>query len=200
MRRLEFDEPTHTYRVDGRVVPSVTTILKPLVDFGFVKAEVLEAKRELGRAVHRVCELHDLGRLDPRSVHEKVGGYYAGYLKFLRDYAPKWEGIEERVYHPRFNYCGTLDRRGRLEGFRAILDVKATVALSPVTGLQTAAYAEAYVAENPDAPGIPPHRRYALQLTPEGMYVLREYTDPGDIATFYSLVNITNWKNRYAKN
>lgn len=55
---LEYDDETHTYIVDGLIVPSVTQILK--VKFGnkyeYVKRDVLEAAAERGTAIHKAVE------------------------------------------------------------------------------------------------------------------------------------------------
>ena len=55
---LEYIDETHTYLVDGVIVPSITQILK--IKFGnkykFVKEEVLEETREKGTKVHEAIE------------------------------------------------------------------------------------------------------------------------------------------------
>lgn len=55
---LEYIDETHTYLVDGVIVPSITQILK--IKFGnkykYVKEEVLEEAREEGTTVHEAIE------------------------------------------------------------------------------------------------------------------------------------------------
>jgi len=79
---LTFDEPSHVYRWRGEVVPSVTQILSPLVNYAMVPPEALERARLLGQAVHRMTELHDLDDLDEDSLTPEMLPYLAGWKKF----------------------------------------------------------------------------------------------------------------------
>ena len=69
---MVFDEVAHAYFLDGKQLPSVTQLLKFVVSFDFVPPDVLEAKRQLGVAVHKACELLDEDDLDEnrRNCHE----------------------------------------------------------------------------------------------------------------------------------
>lgn len=55
---LEYDDDTHTYLVDGLIVPSVTQILqiKFSSKYNFVKRDVLQAAAERGTAIHKAVE------------------------------------------------------------------------------------------------------------------------------------------------
>lgn len=57
-RCLEFERESHTYAVDGIVVPSVTTILKSRFPdtYSCVKPEVLQAAAERGTQIHAAIE------------------------------------------------------------------------------------------------------------------------------------------------
>ena len=155
MSDLTFDEATHTYRIHGKVVPGVTTILKPLTDFSFVKPEALEAASLFGTAVHKACELDDLDFLDEEALDPALAPYLQAWRKFSTDYRAAWTAIEERVYSPTHDYAGTLDRFGKvvLPGTftpkDAVVDIKSGVALYPAVGPQLAAYKNAI-------PGVAP--------------------------------------------
>lgn len=66
---IEFDEETHTYLVDGIIVPSVTQILK--VRFGgkydWVNHKTLQAAAERGTRIHKAIEDHCLCGYDDGS-------------------------------------------------------------------------------------------------------------------------------------
>ena len=190
MTVLTFDAEKHEYRVDGKVVPSVTQILRPLMDFSFVKPDVLEAAANFGTAVHRACELDDLGELDPDSLDPALDPYLAGWRKFCREHECQWEAIEKTVLHGSMRYAGTLDRAGTVKGVGSIVDLKSGSSLMPTVGPQLAAYARAY-----DTQGAL-MQRLAVRLYPGG-YELKAYTDPSDWPTFASLVTIRQFCERH---
>ena len=186
---LTFDEPTHTYRWNGVIVPSVTTIIKPLTSFDGIPPDVLERKRQIGVAVHYACELIDQNRLDASSVAPEIAGYLVAYREFLAAKKPEWALIESRVYHP-IGFAGTLDCAGEMDGGPALLDRK-TGPESPAIGVQLAAYLK--------AANLPPNtRRYALHLREDGTYRLVEHTDRNDWPTFLSCLNLHNWRTKHA--
>jgi hypothetical protein len=197
MPEVTFTESPHEYRVGGVVVPHVTGVLAPLEDYLGVPQSALEYASERGRAVHLATQLFDEDDLDEASVDPVIAPYLAAYRQFTADAAPVWEGIEERVYHEQYGYCGTLDRRGVLRAIKgspdSLVDIKCVAQLSPATGVQTAAYDAA-------APKTRKKRqRYALQLKPNGQYLLKRYDEPSDWAVFTSLLNVHQWARRHGR-
>ena len=69
---LLFDEEAHRYELDGRYIPNVTSIIKPLSTLDRVPAEVLARAAERGKAVHKACELHLLGDLDETTLDDEI--------------------------------------------------------------------------------------------------------------------------------
>lgn len=69
---LEFDEETHTYLVDGIIVPSVTQVLK--VRFGRkyegVNKEVLRKAAQRGTEIHKAIEDYCTGEWDKLDIKE----------------------------------------------------------------------------------------------------------------------------------
>jgi hypothetical protein len=190
--RVDFDEATHTYRVDGRLLPHVTEILQPLYNWEHVDPDVLDRKCALGRAVHRATELDDLGRLKESSLSAEVGGYLESWRKFRRDtgYTPIL--IEHKVVHKVMGFAGTLDR----ETVEYVDDLKAGVE-SPAHGVQVAAYAMARASETRE----PYKKRRAIYLDPDGRYPkVRPFTDIGDYPTFVGLLAIYNWRRKHGRN
>lgn len=190
---IEFREATHEYFVGGKPMPSVSEILRPLVDFSRVPPDALEFARERGTAVHKATELHDLGTLDEDSVDEHVRPYLNAWKKFLEEtgFIPRL--IEHRVYHGGYGYCGTIDRLGvmtRLAGSPgAVIDIKTPVQLGPVVGIQLAAYKEALRGTS-NISGL----RYAVQLRSDAQYRLIQYADPQDFGVFVALLTIKKWR------
>lgn len=180
-------ESDHTYWLDGRQVPGVTSILAPLCSFEFVKADVLQAAADFGTAVHLACELDDLGTLDEEALDPALAPYLSAWRKFSRDCAVEWDLIEQTVYHPTLRYAGKLDRYGRVVGSTALVDIKSTAALYQSVGPQLAAYLKAI----PGAPVLT--KRLAVQLRADATYAVKEYTGALDFPAFASLVTLRNW-------
>ena len=194
---LTFDDAAHCYRFAGAVVPSVTQILKPLYDFGSIDPSVLIAKAAIGTDVHRAAELLDNDDLDEesddgRAALAPIAGYLSGYKRFKADKRPVVTENETRLYHPIHRYAGTIDRRYEIEGETWDVDLKSTVNMSPIVGIQTAAYSEMFKANGHKAKA----RRGALQLFPDGKYKLWEFKDPADFSVFLSLLTIQRFKER----
>lgn len=186
MSALSFDEATHTYTVGGRVVPSVTQILE-VVDRGLwrVRPEVLEAARQLGTAVHKTTELYDTDDLDESSVAPQVAPYLAAWKKFRAETGFVPAAIELRLHHPVYGYCGTLDRTGVLRDRLALIDIKSGSSW-PSHGPQTAAYAEAFSAQE----GERVEDRFACYLREDGSYRLVPHTEKADWSVFLACLTI----------
>lgn len=198
MSELTLDEATHTYRLGDRVLPSVTQITATIAPLFGIPREVLEAKADLGTAVHLATQFYDEGDLDADSLPELVGPYFRAYAKFLRESDARWTHIESRVCAPELGYAGTLDRVGFLPGLRGVkptapclVDLKATYRIAPIYGVQTALYARAF-------DGDVKHR-FALQLKPDGTYRLEEFRDPSDLSVGLAALTLMQWRARHAE-
>jgi len=197
---LTFDEARHEYRWDGKVVPSVTQCLEHLHSFAGVPFDVLEAAKERGTYVHKMCELFDLGDLDEEANALVDGGAYVGYLaawkKFVADYEPNWAGIERKGFHRLLAYAGTEDRDGtlakKLPG-RWGIDIKTSQQAHRVWGLQTAAYRAIRAQDDPQAAL---DRRATVQLAADGSYRFLPWTDPADWPTFQALLSLIQWSRK----
>lgn len=187
-----FDAEKHEYIVDGRKVPSVTTILSHLNRFGEIPMEILHNAALRGTEIHRLTEQFDRGIEE--DTDEKHAPYVRAWIQFRRDTGFKPLAIEERLFHPEEFYCGTLDRVGILDGHHlAVIDIKSSVNLSPVTGLQLAAYQAAWNYHRPDQATT---KRYAVRVGKDGSYEVREYSDWDDYANFLAALALFNWQAR----
>ena len=168
MARIDFNETTHTYTVDGKQVPSVTEILAPLHrSFGNISKVVLDNAAARGTAVHEACEAIDLGQ-EPE-VFFDIEGYVEAYTDWLNLNDPIWTAIEKKVFCEELWYAGTLDRMGYIDDRLAIVDIKTS---SPTREayisvcLQTLAYAYAATEDHTEVD------RYGLFLMKDGKYRL----------------------------
>lgn len=188
---LTFNRVKHSYAYNGVSVPSVTTILKPLNDFGFVRGDVLEYARDRGSAVHEAIELLAADDLDEDSLDPVILPYLDGYRRFLADTGFVALASEQMVYHSKFGYAGTFDTIGILNKQRAVIDYKTGASLPISVGPQLAAYQNAYNAGA--AKGGAVLARYALHLTGDGGYGLVRYSDAADWPEFLHLLGHFNW-------
>lgn len=192
MPRLEFSEERHEYRLDNKILPSVTQVLAPLYNFDHVPADVLEHKRQIGNAVHKAVELSIHGTLDHATVDPAVQPYFDAWNAFRRLVHWDAQQTEVRVSHPA-GYAGTADLVVRVDGLWWLLDIKSCASVSPAVALQTAAYARAYESTY----GVAIARRFALQLKPNGKPCVTEYQGRTDFAVFQSLLNVFNWRQQH---
>lgn len=131
---LEYDDDTHTYLVDGVIVPSVTQVLK--VKFGgmyeSVAPEVLRKAGERGTAVHKAIE-----RYCTKDIRvQEVNLYYRElrnfeFLKKNFRFEPIRNEIPVIVCKDDIPVtAGRLDMILDIGGDRAVADIKTTYTLN----------------------------------------------------------------------
>lgn len=190
MTEIAFSEARHEYRVNGRVVPSVTQVLSLLQDFGAVPAEVLARAAEFGSHVHQAVHLWNERQLDEGALDPALAPYLADWKAFLADTGAEVNQSELRLAHPILGYAGTLDSIVGMKGKNVLVDVKTGVVPRTV-GPQTAAYAELVQVRHKS---FRVQRRLCVQLTGEG-YRLHPCNDPADLAVFVSALNCWRFRN-----
>jgi hypothetical protein len=188
---LTFDATSHTYRIGGRLLPSVTTILKRLQDFSGIPAAVLEQARERGERLHKAVNLFNRNDLDWDSLDPEIRSLTEAWAQYLSDTGAVVIASEQPVWHPKFKYAGTPDVVLELGGRIIVPDLKATWAVPRTVGLQTAAYAEA-LWELAGGRGRKPERS-CIHLK-DGKYNVVPRNDPADWAVFFSALNLYRWE------
>lgn len=187
---LTFEKDTHTYRLDGVVVPSVTQILKEfgLVDFSGIDPDVLKKAADRGTYVHKCCELIFHNDLDIDAIDPEAVPYVQAFQKFLAEQCGhdgfKIIEMEKAIFHPFLRYAGTLDILAERFKEPWIIDIK-TGAPQISYALQTAAYENCF-------PAV--HKRACLYLSRDGKYRLHPYTDGNDVRIWQSCVSLYWWK------
>lgn len=189
MPELLFDAATHTYTLDGAVVPSVTDVLKEagLLDNTWSNEEA----RERGTAVHEACLYFDQDDLDEESVAREYTGYVRAYAKFRAESGFAPELMEYQVHCEKFRYAGTLDRVGLIGKRKVLVDLKTCNGAVPLsTRWQTAAYANCL----PHAATL---ERLAVALRADGSYQLTQYgvrEYPQDLNVFLAALTVVHTK------
>ena len=122
--KVAFDEATHTYKIDGKVWPSVTQILQ---DLGFMSDFYAAGSSTRGKDVHLITKLYEEGRLDWTKIDEDYVGYLDAWISFLRKEPWETEKCEVVTYHRLLGYAGTTDRMGNWKNRKAVLDIKSGV-------------------------------------------------------------------------
>ena len=187
---LEFNSETHTYKLDGIKLPSVTQIIggAGLSDFSKVNQDILKRSQSFGSAAHLACQLFDDNRLDMKSLDLELFPYLDAWKKFKRDFGiTKFTEIEKQVYSLKYQYAGCLDRLWE----DTLIEIKTSTSIPATTGLQLAGYQNAYE----EMYKVKIKRRICVQLL-DGTYKMEEYKEKSDRTVFLSCLNLHNWRKR----
>lgn len=196
--RVQFDAKRHVYTLDGMLVTGVTSVIDSFLPFENIPAEVLESARIRGTLVHQATERFDKGKLTEGNIADlqaaKLDGYLTGWRQFLEETGAEVVEVEQRVYHTKHRYCGTLDRIMRIDGKLAVIDIKSGM-LYPENEWQTAAYLEAANDGRTDEKIVD---RYVVKLSQEPSkgryYKLEPHRDRADFEAFRGALAVTNWR------
>lgn len=191
---ITFDPVLHRYEVNGDEYPSVSTVLSILADYSRVPREVLERKRQIGKATHKAIELYSADELDPESVDPAIQPYLESWIKFVATKPLRVIASERIVYSKKYRVAGTFDLGVEFAdepGVNWLLDLKCTYDMAPETALQTAAYLEL----NNENDEVKFTKRAGLQLKPDGsMAEFYPYTGRQDFLLFLNALNLHRWK------
>ena len=131
MPEFLFEESTHTYTLDGVVIPSVTEICAPITCGKYPPVGVVQQAAARGTRVHELCALYDMDAL-PGEIEAELVGYVKAWAAFCRDYKPVWRHIELPLYGEIDTgqpFAGTLDRIGDIDGRTRVVDIKTAASL-----------------------------------------------------------------------
>jgi hypothetical protein len=176
---LTFEPSTHTYALDGVVIPSVTTVLKAAgyIDFSRVPSGILDQALERGSLVHEALHYLNEDDLNLDSVRDDLRGYVQAGIDFRRLSGFTVYSCELRVCSPTWRVAGTLDLLGRWsDDVLTIADYKTGHPKDVAADLQLAAYAELLRETSPDL-ADEPIRRVSVRLTKDGMFHVEPYDD-----------------------
>ena len=133
--KIIFNKQTHTYYLNGYVIPSVTQIIK---DAGLIYTSNYTSEHaRKGSEIHEeIASIID--GMEPISAHGRV---FFDFMKYIGYRGNDWEP-EKVVYDVMYGYAGTVDISGLVNGKKSVIEVKTG---SPASWhkLQAAAYAHA---------------------------------------------------------
>jgi hypothetical protein len=184
--KIEFDEPSHKYKVNGVYVPGVTEVLQSvgIIDYSFLDERTKQIALSRGRVVHQICEYDDLGDLG--SYDLRLEPYLEAWRKFKADFHFVPETIEKISYNRLHGYIGRIDRTGRTKDLdKVVLEIKTSVTPPWWTRYQLAAYGATHfgVYQAPD--------RIAVSLREDGTYHAEAYDSfSQDFSLFISALSI----------
>lgn len=150
-----FEPETHTYRLEGRVLVSVTQVLNEwreakvygkrflvhTTSGAAIDGEVMDNAATFGKAVHEGAKLILTGEIDWNTVDEALIPPLMEFMRWTEDYKVKPVHVEEPMYSERHGVAGTPDLIGTVNGFRHldITDIK-TGLVNEAVGPQVAGY------------------------------------------------------------
>lgn len=137
-----FDRASHTYRINGAIVPSVTQVIGAVMP-GWQAAEWYLQR---GLALHHGCHLADKGVLDWHSVSPEIHGRIRAWLRFRDEYRAECVMAEMPMSHPIYRYAGAPDRGFESDERLTVCDLKSTI--EPQVRLQLGGYSLLWTANN----------------------------------------------------
>jgi hypothetical protein len=199
MKVLTFNEATHTYTVDGVVVPGVTTVLGAvgIPDLSMVPKELLERSSAFGTAVHRACELDDKDDLDETDLDEALRAPLEQWRQ-IRDSLvgkygkPEKELIEVPLYSA-LGFAGKPDNVWCYPSKSLLITIDKKTGITSQAGPQTAAYEK--LAEELFGIKFRKKLRFACHLLyGKELGKLVEFKQATDWNVFLSALNIHKYK------
>lgn len=137
IRLLEFDEVTHTYSIDGIVLPSVTQIISEIMPnkYANVNKRVLNEKAKFGTEGHKIIERLDVTDIDNAKnlvgmiENKSLEICIREYLRLVSKYNI-YPYLHEMSVHYSYIYAGTLDMIARVnDDDLSLIDIKFTSTL-----------------------------------------------------------------------
>lgn len=193
---LTFEETSHTYRLDGLIIPSVTTLMKPLSEayYGGIDAKVLNRAADRGTSVHSAIDLYcRFGIID---IEPELEGYFEAFKAWFKDYDVKPYATETRTYNKSLLYAGTVDMSCSERGVDTLADFKTTAGFSAMLcGVQLEAYDRAQ-----ESHGVKYQNRAIIQLKNDGTYCRHTDFPPRTECwrVFTSLLNVSGFITKYS--
>lgn len=188
---LTFDEAGHIYRLNGLVVPSVTTLMKPLSDdyYRTVSQEVLDRAAKRGTAIHNAVENYTQFGIE--DIAPAYAGYFEGFCRWWELRKPEPLAMECRVYHKILRYAGTADLLCVIGGRLTLVDYKSTAQVNTkLCAVQLEGYDRAF-----ESHGVKVDDRLILHLSKSGYEEVPFQRSSKCWSVFSSLMTIRNYMN-----
>ena len=187
MPEFTFDAINHRYYLDGRYLPNISRIIRPLQSIEFFT----EAGRDRGTDVHNAISNYTLGH--SIILATEYMGYLDAYILFCRDHGYESILTESPLYHRAGLWAGTPDQYGLMRGRDAACFEVKTGAHHPAHAIQTAAQSELIASNGHKRPGL----RFTLQLKSDGCYAIHMHKGHSDLSVFNALLTAWRWANNH---
>jgi hypothetical protein len=132
--KVSFEPTEHKYFVNGKEVPSITTLLQEHYGnkYAMVRPEILKAAADYGTAVHSEIESYiNLRKKDPKAVlvteHDEVKNYF-NIVEPVYEIEPLMTEKVVVLYGPdnKVAAAGRFDMLGTVKGKTTLIDFKTT--------------------------------------------------------------------------
>lgn len=124
MEKFEFNEETHTYRLNGKVIPSVTQIINEVLfynKYSSVSEDTLELAKNKGSLIHK--EIEDYIKTGSTGFTSEL----ESFINIVND--KKLEHMKSEVKVHNEEIAGTIDILCKIGDKNIIIDVKTTAEL-----------------------------------------------------------------------
>lgn len=191
---FKFAADTHTYWFGDRRITGITEAmsragLSPKAPESGRMRRNFEYAGERGTAVHKACELYDLGHLDQYTLDDNLKGYLDAWKFFCNQFEFKPFGTELPMGHTLYYYGGTPDVWGESKLGKIVVERKSR-ALMEHDGFQLAGQ-DMLIKEHF---GFQSKELVGVQLKATGTYAMRSYNQPHFKSLFLSAVAISNYQ------
>ena len=191
MPELEFDDQKHIYRLNGVVLPSVSTIIEPLtaIKYQGINSNTLDNAARKGTAIHNSIE--NFIKFGFEDVAPEYRTFFDAFLEWWNDKQPIVIASELRIYHKLLRYGGTLDLLAIIDDKVTLVDYKTTYEVSDMTcGVQLEGYAQALLSH-----GIKVEEKQILHLKKDAKHKVHKYpgADANRWRVFGSLKNVYDY-------
>ena len=192
---LNFEEKRHIYTINGQILPSVTTVMRPLDNevYRGIDEDVMRMAADRGTAIHNAVENYVIYGIE--DIEPNHRGYFDAFLRFWAENNPEPLATESRLYHKILRYAGTADLPCVIGGKRVLIDYKTSAAVNKMlTGVQLEAYAKAYGSH-----GFKFDEKAIVHLKNDGSYQMVRYkaNDMESWEVFSSLMVVWNHIQKY---
>ena len=175
--KIDFDEESHIYTLNGYRLPSVTQLMRPLTLIAYDGVSLGAMSEAADRGTRAHSQVEAIVKYGIAEFDDDTEGYITAFQAFNEAFNPKWLASEYRCYHKVLRYAGTIDLVGYVQPDDGngvdVADIKTTSAWhSTLLTTQLSAYAEMLKSH-----GVKVRNRYGLQLMKDGRYRFERLED-----------------------
>lgn len=124
---IKFDESTHTYTYEGKVIPSVSEIVKRLLpgQYKDIPEWILNRAAEFGTEVHSMVEVYNDHGLYLSAEDERKNHCLDEWIRLQDEHGVGINSSEMKVHYKGL-YAGTFDAIAKIDNQVALIDFKTT--------------------------------------------------------------------------